>query len=164
MHESRAPGASVTHDDDNYEAFPPGLQKMAAASGILFVILLIISIALQPELPDMDASPDEFLSFVTDDKDDLELSSLFQALAGIEWLWFVGVVTGALSRAESLTRGFTRVTWVWIAGTVLALGLILVSAGLTLAPAVTPEQTDATVAQAFEHASVTTWSFAPVGF
>lgn len=149
------------HDD----SFSPGLQKLAAASGVIFVALLILSIVVNPEsVPDADSAPGEFLSYVSEEKDNIELGTLIGALAAVEWLWFIGVVTGALSRAETAARGFARVSWVTFAGGVTALALILVSFALLLGATVTPEDTEPSVARALSHASQACFTMASVGF
>ena len=56
-HTPGAAGATTT-TDDNYTAFPPGMQRLAAASGLIFLVLIILSIVVNTEsVPDMDAAP-----------------------------------------------------------------------------------------------------------
>jgi hypothetical protein len=160
MHVSGASGA-----DDNYEAFPPTMQRLAAASGLVFVLMVILSIIVNPEAtPDTDAAAGEFLQYVTDEKDKIELSALFGALGAVAWLWFVGVVTAALSRAETLVRGFARVSWVTFAGGLIAVALILVNSALLLTISATPDDTDPAVARALIVASQICFVMAAVGF
>jgi hypothetical protein len=164
MHEQPT-APSPTPVADNYEAFPPGMQRLAAASGILFVILLIISIVVSGEsFPDGDAAPAEYLQWATDEKDGIELGALFTGLAAIEWLWFVGVVTSALSRAEAGVRGFARVSWVVPAGGVVAVALILAGTALLAGAATAPEDTEASVVRALVHANIACFALASAGF
>lgn len=160
----QVPSTHTAHDD-NYDAFPSGLQKLAAASGILFVLLLILSIAVNAaETPDADEAPAKFLEYVTEEKDNIELGTLVTGLAAIEWLWFVGVLTSALSRAERLARGFTRVAWVTLAGGVLALALVLVGVAAIAAGATAPSGTEPSVTRALVHLNYVSFSLASAGF
>src|SRR5688572_12637172 len=164
---THAPGAAsaTTTTDDNYTAFPPGMQRLAAASGLIFLVLIILSIVVNTEsVPDMDAAPAEFLDYVAEEKDNIELSTLFGALAGIEWLWFIGVVTAALSRAETLVRGFTRVSWTTFAGGLMAVTLIAASGALLVTATATPEGTEPSVARALVNASGMCFTAASAGF
>lgn len=149
----------------NHSAFPTVVQRIAAASGLVFVLLVILSIIVNPEAtPDADAAASEFLAYVADEKDNIELSALFGALAAVALLWFVGTVTAALSRAETLAHGFTRFSWVTLAGGLIAVALILVNSALLLTISATPEDTDPAVARALIVASQICFVMAAVGF
>jgi hypothetical protein len=151
--------------EDNAEAFSPLLQRIAAASGLVFVLMVVLSIIVNPEAtPDTDAAATEFLEYVRDEKDNIELSALFGALGAVALLWFTGTVTAALSRAETLVHGFARFSWVTLAGGLIAVALILVNSALLLTISATPEDAVPAVARALVVASQICFVMAAVGF
>ena len=149
----------------NHAGVPPVVQRIAAASGLVFVLLVVLSIIVNPEsTPDTDAAAGEFLDYAIAEKDNIELSALFGSLGAVALLWFVGTVTAALHRAETLVQGFARLSWVTLAGGVIAVALILVNSALLLTISATPEDTDPAVARAWIVASQICFVMAAVGF
>lgn len=113
------------------DPFSPGLQKVAAAFGIAFAVLLVVTILLGgADTPDFDAPLTEWSEYADDNADTLRYGALVFSLAVYCFLWFIGYLRGELGRAEMEARGFTRVSHVvyaaGIAGiTSLALGVFL---------------------------------------
>jgi hypothetical protein len=103
------------------------MQRLAAASGLIFVALIILSIIFSgEETPDWAAPAAEFAQFNQENADDVQLGSLFLLLAALELLWFAGYLRAELGRFEEVARGFTRVSHIAFAGGVVAaVGLAL---------------------------------------
>lgn len=151
--------------DDDYRLFPAGLQKVLAASGIFFVVFVILSILFDPgEYPDFADSGREWKAFVTGNADDLQMVGFFGLLAALEFITFAGVVRSALARAEHHLRGFTRVADVAFAGAILATTAIVLANATAIATASSPADTDATVIRAMYHLSDALWMGGVVGF
>lgn len=75
-------------------------EKLAAATGIVFVIVAAIGLLVAPTPPDPGASPDEVVSYFTDNGDKLRLQALLLGIAGIFFLWFLGTLRAFLGAAE----------------------------------------------------------------
>ena len=156
-----APGAAAARGG---ELFSPTMQRVAAASGVLFVLFTILSVVFSGgESPDWADPAGEYVSYSQDNADEVQLSSLFLLLAAVELLWFTGFMRGELGRVEARHRGFTRAAHPVLAGgTVAAAGLALVA--LTSAVAVSqPADTSPDVVRALHHLSFASFSLAAVG-
>lgn len=150
--------------DDRRELFPAGLQKAAAASGIGFVVLLILSIALgQPAAPDFAAPGPEWRAFGTENHDELQLGALLLGLALFAFIWFAAVLYGLLSTAERVARGFSRVAHVVPLGALFAAACFGVSAAVAAAGATLPDDTDGTVVRALHFVGSAIASLAGAG-
>jgi hypothetical protein len=109
------------------DPFSPGLQRLAALSGIGFAILLVVAIALSSaETPDFNDPLREWTSYADDNADRFRVAAVVMALAAFEFLWFLGLVRSALGEAETRARGFTRLAFIVLAGGIVGI------AGLTL--------------------------------
>ena len=91
--------------------------------GVLFIALVIASIAIAGEPPDFDEGAQAAVDFYTDDKDSVEAGSLLGALGAILLLFFAGVVRSRLREAEEM-RG-TLSTIAFGGAVVLATGIAL---------------------------------------
>ena len=110
------------------DPFSPGLQRLAALSGLAFAILLIATITLSSaESPDFDSPLREWTEYAEDNGDKFRVAAVLMGLAAFEFLWFLGLVRSALGEAETRARGFTRLAFIVLAGGIVGI------AGLTLA-------------------------------
>ena len=109
------------------DPFPAGLQRLAAASGIFFAVLLVAVIAISnAETPEIDAPLREWSEYARDNESNLRVSALVAGLAAFQFLWFLGIVRSALGQAEVAARGFTRLAYIVLAGGIVgAAGLVL---------------------------------------
>src|SRR5690349_7512994 len=74
--------------------------RYGAATGILFVIFVVIGFAITPTPPANDATPAEVLGYVADHHSALHAVQLIFAAAGFFFIWFIGTLRDALSRVE----------------------------------------------------------------
>lgn len=116
------PQAGTTQD-----VVPHAWRQLAAASGIFFAVLLIVSIALGgAETPDHDDQVAAWTKYAVDHESDLRIGALVMCLGAFEFLWFNAFLRSVLGRAEMTLRGFTRMADLAYGG-----GLIGI-AGITL--------------------------------
>jgi len=119
------------------DPFSPGVQRLAASSGIVFAVLLIVTIALSSaETPDFDAPLREWTEYADDNEEKIRIAALVMGVAAFEFLWFLGHVRSFLGRVEDGARGFTRLGYIVLAGGIvgiagLALGVFLGAAALS---------------------------------
>ena len=74
--------------------------RYGAATGILFVIFVIIGFAVTPKPPAADASAAEVFEYVTDKQNTLHAVQLIFAVAGFFFIWFIGTLRSFLATAE----------------------------------------------------------------
>lgn len=101
--------------------------RYGAATGIVAIILILVgySIATQ-DLPDIDGSADDWLSYVTDNQSDIQTGTTIVAVGLFFFIWFLGSVRSALSAAEG---GTGRLTSIAYAGGIIAAAFFVI--GLT---------------------------------
>jgi hypothetical protein len=157
---AQAPGAPTAHDD----VFSPTMQRLAAASGIGFFALIILTFLFSgDDTPDWAAPASEYVQFNRDNADDVQLGSLFFLLASLELLWFAGYLRSELGRFESLARGFTRVSHIAFGGGVVAAVGLALTALMSVVAVSQPDDTTGEVVRALHHISFATWTIAAVG-
>src|SRR6476660_9525903 len=71
-------------------------SRYAAATGIFFVVLVVIGFLVQPKPPSSDASAVEVLEYVKDHHDALHVIQLIFGLAGFFFIWFIGALRSLL--------------------------------------------------------------------
>jgi hypothetical protein len=92
---------SRVHDEERCEMFLR-IARWVPASGIAFVVLVIVSTFFTGDSPDTDASDASWISYYADsgNRHNEEISFFLIGLAGLCFLQFLGSVRGALARAE----------------------------------------------------------------
>lgn len=159
---SPATTASAIDED---KLFPTGMQKALAASGIVFALLVILSIIIgADEHPDFGAGASEWRELATDGKDDNQASALLGLLGVLFFVMFVGVVRSALARTELQLRGFTRGADIALAGGILAATGVAIAIAMGTAAASQPADTPDEVVRAMFHLADSVWAAAVVGF
>jgi hypothetical protein len=146
------------------DPFSPGMQRLAASTGIGFVLLVILSVVLGAgETPEYDDAVTEFTKYASDNSDDVQLSSVLLAVAAFDLLWFVGYLRSHLGRAEEAARGFARLSHIVFAGGIVgAVGLVLSSA-LSAAAVSQPEGTSPELVRSLQILSYYPFMVASVG-
>ena len=111
-------------------------EQVAAATGIGFVVLLLIATFIVAQPPDVDeASAGEIRSYFTDNRSGLEFQAFLLGLTGILFIWFAGTFRSVLASAEGESR---RLSLISFAGAIGVLSTIVptVVVNLTLASGV----------------------------
>jgi hypothetical protein len=140
------------------------MQRLAAASGIGFVLFLVLSIVFQGgESPDFDAAATEWVEYGKDNADDMQLSAVFVGLAAFQFLWFAGYLRAELGRAEEAARGFVRMAHVVFAGAIAAAVGLVLSSAMSVMAASQPEGTAPDVVRALFHTGYAAFVVASVG-
>jgi hypothetical protein len=146
------------------DPFSPGIQRLAASSGLGFVLLMILSVAFQGgDMPEYGDNVSVFASYAREHAEDQQRSTLFLLLACFELLWFVGYLRGQLGRAEEAARGFTRISHIVFAGGIVAAVGLILSGALTAASVSQPEDTSAEIVRALYILSYYPFLLASVG-
>ena len=146
------------------DSFSPALQRVAAASGLLAALLILISaFGFSVEGPDFADPAAEFKAYYADEADKLQAGGLVLLFAAIEVLWFTGFLSGELGRAEFARRGFDRVARVVLpCGALIAAGLVLVAV-LDASISSLPADTDAGIFRSLGHVTGGSFMLVSVG-
>jgi len=75
-------------------------DRMGAASGLVFVLLAVLSGFIYPQQPRVDATPTATLAWVHDHHAALQAGMIFDFFAAAALLWFVGYLHRVLVRTE----------------------------------------------------------------
>jgi hypothetical protein len=75
-------------------------ERVGAASGLVFVVLAVLSGFIYPQQPRVDATPAMTLAWVHDHRVALQAGMIFDFFAAAALLWFVGYLHRVLVRAE----------------------------------------------------------------
>ena len=142
---------------------PTLVQRLVAASGIAFGVLLIVSIFVAgDETPDDGAALAEWTAYARDNEDNLRIAALIFGLAAYNFLLFLGYLRSAMGGAERAARGFTRGGYIILAagtagitGITIALGL----SGAAMQPETPPE-----ILRALNDTTGGAWLIAAAGF
>ena len=103
-------------------------QRWAPLTGVVFVVVLVLSFLVGGETPSADDSATEVVSFYTDNEGEMFMSAFLAALAAVFFLFFVGHLTNVLRSGE---RAGTDISGVARAGGIVAAVGMLIFAGLT---------------------------------
>ena len=74
-------------------------DKIAAAGGIIGVILFVISIIIIGTPPDIDASAETVADFFSDNRDQVLWATFLQGLGVVAVIWFIGALGAAMRDA-----------------------------------------------------------------
>lgn len=75
-------------------------ERLAAATGIAFVVVTAVALFMAPTPPDPGTAPDVVATYYTDNGDKLRLQSYLLGIGGIFFLWFLGTLRAFLGAAE----------------------------------------------------------------
>jgi hypothetical protein len=110
-------------------------ERYGAATGIVFVILVIVAFLVQPNPPSSDAAPAEILEYVTDHDNALHVIQLIVGAAMFFFIWFIGTLRSCLAAAEG---GRGRLASTAFGGGLIASAALIVSFALTATAALHP--------------------------
>jgi hypothetical protein len=141
------------------DPFSPAMQRLAAASGLGFVLFIVLAILFEGgSRPEYDAPVAEFSTYARDNQDEVQLSSVLIGLAAFQLLWFAGYLRSRLGAAEEAARGFSRLAHVVFAGGIVGSAGLVLTASLSAAAVSLPDDTSADVVRAVHQ--VAQWPFA----
>ena len=99
------------------------LERFAPLTGLVFLVLAVVSFALGGDSPDADAPTAEVVEFWTDEDTRNVASAIVATYAALFFVWFAGSVRAAIARAEP---GASRLAALAFGGAVIfAAGLAL---------------------------------------
>lgn len=147
------------------DPFPTGLQRVAALSGVAFVVLVVLAAVMAGDsTPDWNAPVAEWSEYARDSESDSRIGALIFGLAVFEFIWFLGYLREALGRAETAARGFARLTHVAYGGGLLAIAGMGLAIFLSTTALSHPEDTSGEIIRALTQMSGGSWALASVGF
>jgi hypothetical protein len=123
-------------------------ERVGAATGIAFVVLIVISFLLIPDSPpELDDAIQDIRSFYAGNSSAWQANVYLTGLAAFFFIWFLGSLRSALERAELSATGGARVARIVSPAGAVAVALLLVNAALNdaLATRVAAEADQATI-------------------
>jgi hypothetical protein len=123
--------------------------RYGAATGIFFVLLIIVAFLVQPKPPSSDASSAEVLNYVVDHHNALHVIQLIFGAAGLFFIWFIGTLRSLLAEAEG---GRARLATTAYGGGLIASAALLVSFALGATAALHPADNGPDVTRALTDA------------
>src|SRR5205807_3539785 len=85
------------------------VRRWAAFAGLAFVVLLVISIVLTIPAPMPDKSTAKIVKWFMDHRQTVYTSSVLGGLATVVFLWFLGYLHHAVSRAAGSARALSSI-------------------------------------------------------
>lgn len=132
----------------------PLVQRLVAASGICFAVLLIVTLVItDAKTPEDDAALSEWSAYARDNEDDLRIGALVFALATYTFLLFLGYLRAAIGNAERAARGFTRGGYIVLAGGTAGIAGLALAVFLGAAVVAEPDTPPETLRALFELSS-----------
>lgn len=120
------------------------LERLAPLSGVVFVVLLVVSFIVSGSTPSPDDPPQQVTSFWQDNDSKEIIASILGALAAVFLVWFAGSIREGIARSEG---GFGRLGTTAFGGfLIMAVGGLAFS-GFSFAAADTAGDVPATVTQ-----------------
>ncbi|MGH2723289.1 MAG: hypothetical protein ACRDI0_03315 [Actinomycetota bacterium] len=114
-----------------------GWERLAAGTGILFVVLAAVAYFLAPQPPAPNAPAGDIAGYYTGNRDGLLIQSVVFALGGAALLWFLGSLRSALRTAEGGTGRLSAVSFgagLLVVALAYGAGALFTVAALYLAP------------------------------
>jgi hypothetical protein len=109
--------------------------RYGAATGILFVVLIVVAFLVQPKPPASDAPPSEVLEYVVNHHNALHAIQLIFGAAMFFFIWFIGTLRSLLGAAEG---GQGRLANIAYGGGLIASAALFVSLALGATAALHP--------------------------
>ena len=136
----------------------PLVQRLVAASGIIFAVLFLVSFLIgSGETPDDGAPVQEWTEFARDNESNARIGALIMALAAYNFFLFLGYLRAAIGNAERAARGFTRGGYIVLAAGTAGIAGITIAIALGAIAITDPDQTSPEIIRA-------TFDFAGAGF
>lgn len=74
-------------------------ERLAPLSGLVFIVLLIVSIAIPDQPPDLDSVAAKFDAYVLDNARELKIGAILSGLAAFALIWFLGCLAARIREA-----------------------------------------------------------------
>jgi hypothetical protein len=118
-----------------------GWQRLVAASGIVFAVLMVISLGLfGGDTPSFNDPLKDWTNWANDNDVNNRIAAMILLFAAFEFIWFAGYMHSVLGAAERAVRGFTRGANVVLGGAIA--GIVGIVMGVTIT-AIASQHTDA---------------------
>src|SRR5688500_18548914 len=99
-------------------------ERIAAATGIVFVILGVAAYLMMGQPPGSGASAQDVIDYHHGNRDSMQMANYLWGVAGIFFLWFLGSLRAHLRRAEGDAGRLSAVVFGsgLVAGTIFSVG------------------------------------------
>lgn len=124
--------------------------RYGAATGIIFVVLIVIAFLIEPKPPASDASAAEVLGYFRDHHSALHVVLLIFAASVFFFVWFIGALRSALAAAEGPTG---RLATIGYGAGLVSAATLIVSFAMFATAALHPAEYSADVIHAMSDAS-----------
>ena len=124
--------------------------RYGAATGIFFVVLVVIAFLSQPKPPSSDAPPAEVLTYFINHDSALHVTQLLVGASTFFIIWFIGTLRAVLGTAEG---GEQRLSGTAYGAGLVAIAALIVSFGLLATAAFHPADNGADVTRALSDAA-----------
>jgi hypothetical protein len=104
-------------------------QRVGAISGLVYVVLVLLSGFLSPQQPRIDSAPATTLAWVHNHRVILQVGMILGLFAAAMFLWFVGYLRHVLNRAEGGAESLSPIVF----GSGIAVAVISALAALPIA-------------------------------
>lgn len=136
--------------------------RYGAATGVLAVILLLAGFAIAtPDVPDVDAAPDEWATYFTDHQGAIHFGTTITGIGLFFYIWFLGSLRSALAAAEP---GNGRLSSVAYGGGLIGAAFFVVALTAVQAAAFHPDGVDPAITRAIADLSNVSGAPAAAGF
>ncbi|HEX2090598.1 MAG TPA: hypothetical protein VHI54_11845 [Actinomycetota bacterium] len=96
-------------------------EQVAAATGIAFVVVLLIGTFIVDQPPDVDGPAREIRRYFLDNQNGLLFQAWLFGLAGVLFIWFAGTLRSRLAVAEGEGRRLSLISFAGAIGTLATL-------------------------------------------
>ncbi len=111
------------------------LERYAPATGLVFVVVVIVATIVQGSPPTLTDNAQEFADYFDDNDTRIRVAQFINAVAVIPFLWWLGGLWATLRRAEG---GAPRLTVAAGLGSVVAVTCVLIGSAVMSTAALSP--------------------------
>jgi hypothetical protein len=97
-------------------------EQVAAATGIAFVVLLVIATFIVAQPPDVDGPAREIRRYFVENQNGLLFQSWLYGVAGVLFIWFAGTLRSRLAVAEGAGQRLSLISFAGAIGTLATIG------------------------------------------
>ena len=140
------------------------VQRLVASSGIIFAVLLVLSILIAGDTVPDDTDPlADWTTYARENEDNLRIAALVVGIAAYNFFLFLGYLRSVLGEAERAARGFVRGSYIVLAAGTAGIAGIVIALGLSAATTANPD-TPPEVLKALNDFASGAWLLAAAGF
>lgn len=137
-------------------------EALAAASGLVFVVLRVIAFVVPDEPPGLDERRERFAAYFLDQAREVKVSTILHGLALMAFVWFLGSLAARLRRGGEERLGAVALGGGVVTAALLAVSTLVLAALAFQAAAEAPQQAKSFYDVAIVASTVAAFPFAVV--